>query len=110
MSSGADARIGIARSWSPGWVPRCPGGTRPSRCPRGCAASPPMADQKGRAARAIARGILAGWFQVGVSIVLGPLYTLLVLKFLPRDEAGFWMVLVGLIAYVNLFDVGLGPT
>ena len=69
-----------------------------------------MADRKGAAARAIARGILAGWFQVGVSIVLGPLYTLLVLSFLPRDEAGFWMVLVSLIAYVNLFDIGLGPT
>jgi hypothetical protein len=61
-------------------------------------------------ARAITRGILAGWFQIAVSVVLGPLYTLLVLSFLPRDEAGYWMVLVSLIAYVNLFDVGLGPT
>ena len=69
-----------------------------------------MADRKHGAARAIARGIFAGWFQIGVSIVLGPMYTLLVLSFLPRDEAGFWMVLIGLIAYVNLFDVGLGPT
>ena len=69
-----------------------------------------MADRKSGAARAIARGIVAGWFQIGVSIVLGPLYTLLVLSFLPRGEAGFWMVLIGLIAYINLFDVGLGPT
>jgi hypothetical protein len=69
-----------------------------------------MSDLTERRGRAIARGIFAGWFQLGVSILVGPIYTFLVLEFLPRNEAGFWMVLVSLVAYVNLFDIGLGPT
>jgi hypothetical protein len=60
--------------------------------------------------RAIARGAAAGWLQVGVSLVVGSIYTALVLGTLPREEAGFWLVMMSLAVYFALFDVGLGPT
>jgi O-antigen/teichoic acid export membrane protein len=59
---------------------------------------------------AMARGVAAGWLQVGVSLITGPIYTALVLGTLPREEAGFWLVVLSLAAYFALFDVGLGPT
>lgn len=60
--------------------------------------------------RAIARGVAAGWVHVGITFAVGPIYTALVLRALPRDDAGFWFVVLGLTVYFNLFDVGLGPT
>ena len=59
---------------------------------------------------AIARGIFAGWLQLAIAIVVGPVYTIVVLSALPRIDAGFWLVLVSLVMYMNLFDAGLGPT
>ena len=69
-----------------------------------------MTGRQAEAGPAIARGAAAGWLQVMVAFLVAPLYTAIVLAKLPREDAGFWMVILSLGAYFNLFDLGLGPT
>ena len=60
--------------------------------------------------RRIAAGVLAGWLNAAVGVVVSLVQVRLVFRALPLDLTGVWFLFLTLAGYVTLFDLGVGPT
>jgi len=60
--------------------------------------------------KSILKGVMGGWFQIGVSIVGMTIQTAVLIRVLPAADAGFWFVAFSFINYLLVFDFGFSPT
>jgi O-antigen/teichoic acid export membrane protein len=60
--------------------------------------------------RRIAAGVLAGWLNAAVGVVVSLVQVRLVFRALPLELTGVWFLFLTLAGYVALFDLGIGPT
>jgi O-antigen/teichoic acid export membrane protein len=60
--------------------------------------------------RRIAAGVLAGWLNAAVAVVVSLVQVRLVFRALPLELTGVWFLFLTLAGYVALFDLGIGPT
>ena len=54
-------------------------------------------------------GIMAGWGAQTVSLALGIFTMPLFFRYLPKEELGVWMFILGTGFFVNLADLGFSP-
>ena len=60
--------------------------------------------------RRIVSGMLAGWLQAAVGVVVSVVQVRLVFTHLDPDLTGAWFLFLTLAGYVALFDLGISPT
>ena len=54
------------------------------------------------------KNILAVFFLKGISVVISFLFVPLAIKFLGTEKYGIWLTVSSVIAWINIFDFGLG--
>ena len=58
----------------------------------------------------ILSGVVAGWLQAIVAVVVSVVQVRLIFHYLPLDLTGVWFLFLTLAGYVALFDLGISPT